>query len=130
MTTFDLPPIVRGYLVCALWASTDDSNEPLDDTFGIDDFAPEAIAEAIRHCEEFEKFNAADCDAYREQRTYDGAQGTVDDYLGHDLWLTRNRHGAGFWDRGLGALGERLTAAAHDMGEAAVFVDDGRIYFA
>ena len=25
--------------------------------------------------------------------------------IGHDLWLTRNGHGAGFWDRGLGAQG-------------------------
>ena len=43
--------------------------------------------------------------------------------LGHDLWLTRNGHGAGFWDRGLGALGERLTETAKAMSEAYSFVD-------
>jgi hypothetical protein len=32
---------------------------------------------------------------------------------GHDLILTANRHGAGFWDRGLGATGKTLTDAAH-----------------
>jgi hypothetical protein len=32
--------------------------------------------------------------------------------LGHDLWLTAAGHGAGFWDRGLGAAGARLTAYA------------------
>lgn len=32
---------------------------------------------------------------------------------GHDLILTANRHGAGFWDRGLGDAGDKLTKAAH-----------------
>lgn len=46
--------------------------------------------------------------------------------IGHDFWLTRNRHGAGFWDRGLGALGERLTHIAHSMGEVWV-CESGRV---
>lgn len=45
------------------------------------------------------------------------------DMIGHDLWLTRNRHGAGFWDRGLGALGDRLSDAARLLGEATSYVD-------
>lgn len=44
--------------------------------------------------------------------------------LGHDLWLTRNGHGAGFWDRPEvygkdmdgGNLADWLTAMAHAMG--------------
>lgn len=31
------------------------------------------------------------------------------EHLGHDFLLTSREHGAGFWDRGLGELGERLT---------------------
>ena len=27
------------------------------------------------------------------------APGVTEGQLGHDLWLTRNHHGAGFWDR-------------------------------
>lgn len=47
---------------------------------------------------------------------------------GHDLWLTRNGHGAGFWDRGLGEDGERLTRIARDMGEIhGMRGDDGRV---
>jgi hypothetical protein len=30
---------------------------------------------------------------------------------GHDFILTANGHGCGFWDRGLGELGDRLTEA-------------------
>jgi hypothetical protein len=51
--------------------------------------------------------------------------------IGHDFWLTRNRHGAGFWDRGLGDLGDKLTAAAHTYGESNLYVgDDGQVYVA
>src|SRR5687768_2848375 len=32
------------------------------------------------------------------------------DYCGHNLWLTIMGHGAGFWDRGLGDIGDKLTA--------------------
>ena len=44
------------------------------------------------------------------------------DELGTDFWLTRNREGAGFWDRkcisdAADAALERLTAAAHAYGE-------------
>ena len=30
---------------------------------------------------------------------------------GHDFILTANHHGVGFWDRGLGEIGDRLTEA-------------------
>jgi hypothetical protein len=48
---------------------------------------------------------------------------------GHDFWLTRNGHGAGFWDRGLGAVGEKLTRLAHGAGERTMYVgDDSQIH--
>lgn len=52
--------------------------------------------------------------------------------LGHDLWLTRNGHGAGFWDRDFGTEESRsaLTAASKTMGERGIYLgDDGLIYF-
>ena len=49
---------------------------------------------------------------------------------GHDFWLTRNGHGAGFWDRGLGLLGDKLTEAAQAFGETSLYIgDDGLIYY-
>lgn len=50
------------------------------------------------------------------------------DYLGHDIALTVNRHGAGFWDRGFGDLGDRLTTAAHKMRHYNVYVEDDTIF--
>lgn len=45
------------------------------------------------------------------------AAGMDDAQAGHDFCLTRNRHGVGFWDRGLGAVGEQLTETARLFGE-------------
>lgn len=44
--------------------------------------------------------------------------------VGIDFHLTRNHHGAGFWDRGTGAAGERLTANAHPYGEINGWLDE------
>lgn len=49
-------------------------------------------------------------------------------YLGHDIALTVNGHGAGFWDRGFGDLGDRLTTAAHKMRHYNVYVQDNIIF--
>ena len=43
---------------------------------------------------------------------------------GHDFALTRNHHGAGFWDRGYGDVGDALTEAAHAFGTADVYLDN------
>lgn len=37
--------------------------------------------------------------------------------MGHDLVLTSQGHGAGFWDRGDGELGDKLTALAKTYSE-------------
>jgi len=52
-----------------------------------------------------------------------------DEQIGHDLWLTRNGHGSGFWDRGLGEVGDKLTDIASNMGEKNLFWgEDGKIH--
>jgi len=45
--------------------------------------------------------------------------------FGHDLYLTRDHHGVGFWDRGLGELGDYLTSVAHALGESDQLFDNG-----
>lgn len=46
-----------------------------------------------------------------------------------DFWLTRNGHGVGFWDRDVGAVGDRLTKACKKFGETYLYVgDDGKIH--
>lgn len=60
-------------------------------------------------------------DAYLEERDVEHA--------GHDFWLTRNGHGAGFWDRGMGEVGDRLSAKAEKWGTVDLYIgDDGQVW--
>lgn len=48
---------------------------------------------------------------------------------GHDFALTRNRHGAGFWDGDWPVYGDLLTGVSHSFGEVDVYIgDDGLLY--
>lgn len=53
--------------------------------------------------------------------------------VGHDLWLTRNGHGAGFWDNPKVYGGQKnadaLAKIAEKMGQVDLYVgDDGKVY--
>lgn len=51
--------------------------------------------------------------------------------IGHTLILSANRHGAGFWDMGLGDRGDRLHDMAAAHGELSAYIgDNGFIYLA
>lgn len=95
---YNVRPTVRAYVECALWSSLDDNGEPLDQGRDISDCSDEFIAKAIADCERFEKAHSADVAVYLATvQVTDGS--TAESYLGHDLWLSRNGHGAGFFDR-------------------------------
>ena len=79
--------ILNHYLQCALWV--DDYDEELKDKT-IYDFSDEAIDQAKSEIEWF----LDKCD-----KCGDIFDNTLDENIGHDLWLTRNGHGAGFRDR-------------------------------
>lgn len=107
------------YVTAALWSSTDDHDRPLDESYDRDDIDAGTLAQM-----------RADCAAFQETHAADLAQAGDDAQNGHDFWLTRNRHGAGFWDRGYpDAIGRRLTDAAHVYGEVNLYIgDDGKVY--
>jgi hypothetical protein len=108
---------IVGYVDTALWSSTDDDFTPLDENYTPGDIATETKEEMREDCESF-------IEAYSDDlQDIDAGQ------AGHDLWLTRNHHGAGFWSRDLGELGDRLTEAAHAEGTFDLYVgDDGTVY--
>lgn len=72
----------------------------------------------------------SDCESFLDEvRDILSHSGISLEQAGHDFWLTRNRHGAGFWDRDLGDIGQALSDAAHDFGEQTLYVgDDGVLY--
>lgn len=107
-------PFLQGYVGCALWLLKDEEGKPLDKQYDFEDCG--SLVEMTRECKEFQQANAADLSAL------DPAQ------AGMDFFLTRNRHGAGFWDRGLGEVGARLTAAAHVYGSTNEYAAEGKWY--
>ena len=115
---------VESYLGAALWSSNDESDEsggePLDQNYGTEDIAEASIVKAINDCNSFIEANSGDL-----------AKAGDDEQNGYDFWLTRNGHGAGFWDRGYDkGVGKRLSDASEAFGQLNPVVgDDGKIYF-
>ena len=86
------------------------TGESYDEIWGNEPLFPTTAAEILRDVYGFIA-SVAPADLH-EYLTEQGWEQFI-----HDYWLTRNRHGAGFWDRGLGDLGDRLTELAHNDGE-------------
>lgn len=108
------------YVDCALWSS-DPGNENGEmvgsfesQGYDVSDVDEATLAKWREDCEAFWDNNPA-C--------------AIDpECAGHDFWLTRNRHGAGFWD-GDWEEGRSLTDAAHVYGSVDLYLgDDDKIY--
>ena len=105
--------------------STGEEGRPIDDEHGVEDFTDEARTRAEEVCRDFLNGWANE---HTPVRALIAEADMRAEQAGHDFWLTRNGHGAGFWDRGLGRVGELLTEAAKSCGEAYVYVaDDGTL---
>ena len=108
----------NAYVQTALWSSTDNSGEPLDARFDVHDIDDETLDGMLADCTAFYAANETDLEIGEDIRA------------GHDFWLTRCGHGAGFWD---GDWPEpratRLTNAANAFGNIDLYIgDDGKIH--
>lgn len=126
-----LDTFTTAYLECALWSSYDNADEaggePMDANYSIGDLAPGTLAQLAADCADFQTSQAELLAAW-----YDTC-GESPQRAGYDFWLTRNRHGAGFWDRWSGGaegrIGRALTDAAHVYGSCDLYIgDDGKLY--
>lgn len=107
-TQHDLDIFTKSYIEAALWSTGDGELESLDN-FEVSSDTAEKMAE--------------DCRAFVQ--TNEKLLEKIDpSQAGHDFWLTRCGHGAGFWDRGLGKVGEELTKAAQEWGNVDLFLND------
>ena len=105
---------LQTYLETAIWASTNEEGESLEYlNFDPDSFSTEARKTASKELEDF-------LDSALEIKNADSLS---DEELAHNFWLLRNRHGAGFWDLGLGELGDQLHALAVSFGTSDVYVN-------
>lgn len=131
-----LDEMTRAYLHAALWSSidSDDGDEPFDSKHGLTDFSANTCRWAFFYCARFLD-DALPMILDRLENTEDASEArSVEEKLeaaemGYDLWLTQAGHGAGFWDRGLGELGEKLTELARrDRDLHVVKGNDGKLY--
>lgn len=123
---------LRAYIECALWSSTDNSREdggdPLDANYGEDGIAEATHAQMKKDCDDFIDANEELLNKAHNVGSYSFCgQYSVSEMAGHDFWLTRNGHGAGFWDRGLGIVGEQLSNAARVYGSVDLYVGDDEL---
>ena len=129
-----LSAFVLAYIEAMLWVGMlcgdSDCNDcgSHGDDYSVEDIAPDTMAEILRDCENFQASCGSAIDVWGTEQA------------GHDFYLTRNGHGAGFWDRttcadasfsreSVAKLGKRLTDAAHVYGSFSLYVgDDGKLY--
>ena len=122
------------YITTALWAAREDGDDTwLDVDAG--DIAPETLAVINADCAAFWTANADTilCEGAPQARDFDTAASEserVAAMAGHDFWLTRNGHGAGFWDGDWPEPAATiLDGASKAAGSCDLYVgDDGRIY--
>ncbi len=116
---------MRGYIEAMLWSSTNDDDMK---NVNINMIASETMDKIKKDCVSFlEKAGS--------HITYDKLKrpsGSLEASAGHDFWLTRVGHGAGFWDGDW--VGEEhdgdLTRISEEFGLLEPYVgDDGLIYF-
>lgn len=122
-TISDIDEFTKHYLVCALWASDmeDLPDDKRTDFKSIYDFDTDSIKLAYNDCQKFQKENPIP--------QYNDPVYSNIELAGHDFWLDRNGHGAGFRDRGLGETGKKLSNAANNFGNQECYVgDDGKVY--
>jgi hypothetical protein len=121
LTDMQIDTMLAAYIEAALWSSTDESDdsggEPLDANYSADDIADDALAAMRDDVKAFATKNADDIDGAWVQ-------------AGHDFWLTRNGHGAGFWDGDWPEkAADRLSEASEAFGDSTLYVgDDGKLY--
>ena len=103
----------EGYIECILWTATssDEEGNSLDlDVTGHDlaDFDAKDLAEILMDCRNFSEAHGD---------LFDGEESQA----GHDFCLTRNGHGAGYWDGDWSEPGATtLTDASHAYGTQGV----------
>ena len=94
-----------------------DSGEPSDPLTGEEEISDEAREQVTAEIDQF------------LSKAGDLVDGWTAEQIGHNLWLDRNGHGTGFWDRDL-PNGNELSNIAKEMGFRWPYAgDDGLLYF-
>jgi hypothetical protein len=114
------------YVEAALFLSGDSDAglESLNEKYGQDDIHPDSLKKMHDDCV---KFAAQNHHLIKPENCIDE---NCWSQAGYDFWLTRNHHGAGFWDGDwTEEIGKELTDSSHSFGESELYIgDDGKLY--
>ena len=113
-------PFLLGYLDAALWTADEDAP-------GGKDYVASGRAGDMYEAfpDWFIKQAKVNCAAFQMVHATTLSKAGSAEQNGHDFWLTRNHHGAGFWDRGYPKdISDRLTESAEKMGEVDFTAED------
>lgn len=117
-----LDTFTQGYVEAIFFTECTSDNPELE-ACNYEDLAPETLARIIADCVDFQSDEATQEDIADDEHR-----------AGVDFWLTRNHHGAGFWDRGddmYRGHGKALTERSHGYGGRDLYLgDDGKLYLA
>lgn len=131
VTTIRKSPFMSAYVECALWLGSDyrpdmeganDYSIDLRGDYDVWDLSADTLQTIVDDCMGFAEYVFAALTA-DEQEIFDEQP----EQAGHDFYLTRNRHGAGFWDRPdywPGRLAQELTDIARTFGDFSLCLYD------
>jgi hypothetical protein len=124
----------EGYLEAMFWLERVDfgEGEHLEDVYGFEALTKASLERVREDCEGFIEAAQKAAEKYPgvfwEDDEYDPEVMEASSQAGHDFFLTRNGHGTGFWDRGLGAWGRTLTDISKRFGSTYAYASRGHIY--
>lgn len=126
--------MLDSFIETSLWTGTywdGDDSRPLDSVIDADDLPDSVRADMAAVVDGFIFAVEGDGDGWpgvsdeHWQAYADAVGGDPIAAAGHDLALTREGQGAGFWDRGAGEAGDELTKIAKSMSGEGLSADAG-----
>lgn len=116
-----LNAVYRGYMSAVEFTELGESDQPSTDC----QFSDKAEFDAMSTCADFLSYCAAaglltelENELSEQNRAFSW------DSFGIDFWFSRNGHGAGFFDRGLNSIGDKLQNAAWTFGNTYIYEND------
>lgn len=119
----NLNAFIAGYIEALFFAdtATNSDGETVENLAGLELSIP-AMEECRQECVQFLDLAGSKVMlAIAGSDDYDHAQ------AGRDFWFSRQGHGAGFWDRGLGMVGDDLHNVAEHFGEKHLYIENSLI---
>ena len=130
--TFFLMTHLDHVIATLIWSETDDNGRPLDSLDA--ELSSETRLSIETEWADFcAKAEGIGFDPFEHRATMLPRDCNADHWaaVAHDWALTRNHHGAGFWDGGWDApWGQMLTDLAHASGEINLYLGDDSLVYA